>query len=150
MSVRIWLPTRAPHTGPDRCMGCDGAGVSGDRFTQAIGTDTRHATLVVDALCPVCEGCGRNSAHLGCPAADHAQWSGPTDDDWDAYERAGTEPCPSCHGRQWYAITGWFGEEPNSMYYLRMPCGCAEPLMVILDEHDQPAGPVPADMRAHT
>lgn len=148
--LRIYLPAPAPYAGPPQfpglgvCPFCAGTGLTDDQYEQAVpGGDT---VIVVDTLCPACEGCGRFE-HDECRADQHAQWEGPDEDDWEAFEAAGVDPCPSCRGRQWNAVQGFDDEQ---VVYLRMPCGCAEPLMVVIDADGQPVGPMPAERRVHT
>lgn len=137
------LPAPDLYIGPNVCLACQGRKVTGDRYQMQVAPPT---VLIIDMLCPDCDGCGR-ADHDGCRPAEHASWRD-DDDLWetatDAEAEAMQRACPSCLGRRWNAVMG-FSENPEGMAYLRVPCGCAEPLMV--DGHpDQ----LPADGDPYT
>ena len=98
------------------CPACQGSGVTGDRYQ--IKTD--GPVLLVEVFCPGCGGCGSaDRDHLDC-AGPHA-W-----DDAPNKEPDG-DPCPSCQGREWNAVQGFPGVDPDTdadPVTLRVPCGC--------------------------
>lgn len=121
-NTRLRLPC-PPYEGPARCPACAGARVTGAVYSSAPLDDPR---LVVDVLCPVCDGCGR-ATHDGCRDDEHGGW------DHDYYPDDDTpddeaDRCPSCAGRRWFAVQGW--TDGGEMHTLRMPCGCSGPLLV--------------------
>lgn len=118
---RLRLPC-PPYEGPDRCSACAGARVTGAVFSAAASSPR----LLVDALCPVCDGCGR-ATHDGCRDDEHGQWDRDDhpDDDHLGGERDG---CPFCGRRRWFPVLGWT-EGGGQMHTLRVPCGCATDLL---------------------
>lgn len=121
---RMYLPAPEPYAGPEGiCSGCTGAGVTGARYQMAV----TGAGLLVDVVCPDCDGCGR-SIHDDCTPEMHAEWERDDleDDDPDVEP---AEVCLSCHGRRWWACQGF---TETTVYVLRVPCGCAQDLMVEL------------------
>lgn len=131
------LPITAPAwTGPAPCEGCGGMGVTGERYEMP-GTDP---VLLIDVICPRCTGCGNGDPeHRDCKPSAHAYPD--EDDDYpDDYDLLDSDddgqdqepPCPSCGGRRWNALTG-FGagaeDDDAEVTVLRVPCGCATPLM---------------------
>lgn len=122
------IPPHPPYRAP--CRRCKGRGVTGDRFEMP--TDT-GPTLLIDALCPDCLGCGNGDPdHVGCPDELHA--------DSDLGDDGPV--CPSCgSGRGWNPVQGIvsvvdgveYGDS-QSLAILRVPCGCAEGRMVIGDD----------------
>jgi hypothetical protein len=127
---RLRLPSPDPYTGHNACPACQGRKITGDRYTFPSDGAT---TLVLDVLCAACDGCGR-AGHTGCVPRDHGEWR-PGDVDVDEHlvdpddldEDNDVRVCFSCHGRTWWAVQGFTAGE---VYTMRMPCGCAEPLMV--------------------
>lgn len=127
------LPVTEPAwTGPGPCQGCGGLGVTGERY-QMPGTDP---VLLADVICPQCGGCGNGDpehryckpiAHVADSADDLGAWG--EDDDGPGQEPA----CPSCYGRRWNAVTGFTAGgavgEDEELAVLRVPCGCAAPLL---------------------
>jgi hypothetical protein len=121
----MYLPVD-PYTGPEPCPACAGAKVSGTRYRWA----GDGPALIVDEVCDECGGCGR-AQHTACGRLEHSDrddWYYDEDDDdsdgeWD--DHGG--PCPSCQGVRWWPAQGFDAERVT---YLRMPCGCAEALMV--------------------
>lgn len=128
---RLHLPAPDPYSGPNRCTGCLGAGITGARYEM---TSSPETTLVVDEVCPVCGGCGR-AGHVGCRGDQHADpeaagfdpYDDGLDDEEPSDEAADGRGCPSCGGKRWNAVTGF---NDDRVTYLRVPCGCAESLMV--------------------
>jgi hypothetical protein len=122
----MYLPV-APYTGPeDVCPECRGDRVTGTRYRWA----GDGPTLLVDEVCPACGGCGR-ADHATCGRLDHAERESAWDADWDGEddeEDGGAgQVCPSCQGQRWWPCQGF---DQDTVTYLRMPCGCAEALMV--------------------
>lgn len=122
--MTLYLPAPAPYQGPERCPRCVGAKVTGERYQWPGESGT---PFVVDVICPECLGCGR-AEHIGCVPLEHGEYDA-DDPYWDDEDDEGyaDDACPSCHGRTWWACQGF---TDNEVYYLRMPCGCAESLMV--------------------
>lgn len=152
-TYRMWLPTPAPYTGPHgTCVGCSGVGVTETVYEMKVyGTDR---VMMVNAICDLCTGCGRN-VHTDCPPDRHADWDGPDDGESDGeYDDIdldfGGQLCMSCRGRQWNAVQAFGDDEDGTMIILKYPCGCAEPLMVLLDDEGNPAGPIPDEWKVWT
>jgi hypothetical protein len=128
------LPITAPAwTGPNPCEGCGGMGVTGERYEMP--TDT-GPILLVDVICPDCGGCGNGDPeHRYCKPSTHAYPEDDYDaeDDEDNEDGQDSEPsCPSCNGRQWNAVTGFTADvapDDAELAVLRVPCGCATPLL---------------------
>ncbi|MEV7264000.1 hypothetical protein AB0N38_10655 [Micromonospora aurantiaca] len=123
MSARyLRLPAPERYDGPDPCRRCAGARVLDGRTAQ-MSTDA--AVLVVDVICPDCDGCGR-ATHDGCREDEHGTWDHDyyPDDDTPAGE---VNRCPFCAGRRWIGVLAWGA---HTTYTLRMPCGCATDLLV--------------------
>ena len=116
----MYLPAPAPYQGPERCPRCAGARITGERF---LWPPNDGLDMTVDVICPECLGCGR-AKHDGCVPEEHAEYD--FDDDL-ADDEAREGVCFSCHGRTWWPCQGF---TDTDVYYLRMPCGCAESLMV--------------------
>lgn len=124
MTRRVYLPAPDLYTGPNRCGSCLGAGVTGGRYQLVLNDD---ALIVVDEVCGECQGCGRDP-HRDCQPNQHADWEpGDYDADGNDPEDQPADACRSCYGRRWYPVQGF---NDNRVTVLRMPCGCAEPLMV--------------------
>lgn len=125
--VTTWmLPPPEPYQGPSRCPACAGGKVTGEQYSfDPNPADTRK--LVVDVFCPVCDGCGRDG-HDECKPSDHADHP---DDDWDDDDPHGDfndgQVCFSCAGRRYWVCQGF---TETVVRNLRVPCGCAEPLLV--------------------
>jgi hypothetical protein len=121
--TRWALPQPDPYQGATRCPACAGAKVTGEQyiFDQS---SPRH--LLVDVFCPVCGGCGR-AEHGQCGPRDHV--SSDSDDDWDEDDDDGEERgmCPSCHGLRYWVVLGF---SSDVAHHLRVPCGCAQDLLV--------------------
>jgi hypothetical protein len=120
---QIYFPAPEPYTGPDKCADCRGAGITGERYEFPTGTGP---VIHADEICPTCGGCG-TSGHMACLPIQHA---GADPEEWldELYEKEPeAQPCPSCHGRRWNPLQG---VTDDRVTYLRMPCGCAESLMV--------------------
>jgi hypothetical protein len=99
-----------------RCPACQGSGVTGDHYHL----HTDGPVLLVDVFCPACGGCGSaDGDHLDC-AGPHA-WDDAPDKQPDG------DRCPSCQGREWYAVQGFPGRNLGAdadPVTLRVPCGC--------------------------
>lgn len=129
-------------TGPGPCQGCGGIGVTGERYEMP-GTDP---VLLIDVICPQCGGCGNGDPeHRYCKPSAHVDDSGDfgADEEEDEDDHQDQEPaCPSCNGRRWNAVTGFTADgaidEDEELAVLRVPCGCAAPLLEI--------GPDPATL----
>lgn len=122
--MTLHLPAPAPYEGPDRCPDCAGAKVTGDRYEWP--AEDTGKPFVVDVLCPTCDGCGR-ADHIGCVPLEHGEYD--PDDPYEDDEEPTEDTCPFCHGRTWWPCQG-FPPDGDAVLILRMPCGCAEPLMV--------------------
>lgn len=121
---RMRLPAPEPYTGAGRCPACHGRKLTGARYEMP--TSEGGPVIVVDEICPACDGCGR-AVHDGCEPREHGEWEyDAEDDDHDDGPPLG-EVCLSCHGRHWWACTGF---DQMRVHLLRVPCGCAEKLMV--------------------
>ncbi|NJP33712.1 hypothetical protein [Micromonospora thermarum] len=122
----LHLPAPAPYEGPERCRACAGARITGMQVTW-LPEQQAPRVLVVDVLCPVCDGCGR-ATHDGCRPDEHADqdaWRDSMDDGEDDHD----EPrCYSCHGLRWHPVLAWANGGAD-MFTLRMPCGCATDLL---------------------
>jgi hypothetical protein len=140
MNDRLHLPAPSPYSGPNRCGSSLGAGITGVRYEMALPAvnvggvlDPDGTVLVVDEICDACQGCGR-AAHTGCRWDEHADPEA-VGFDFDPGERGDLnddeEPdeheCLSCGGRRWFPVQG-FNEQRATV--LRVPCGCAEGLLV--------------------
>jgi hypothetical protein len=135
MNDRLHLPAPSPYSGSNRCGSCLGAGITGVRYEMALPPvnvggvqDPGGGTvLVVDEICDECQGCGRDPDHHDtCKAEDHADLGQDVRhrrDDADATANG----CASCDGRRWFPVQG-FNEQRATV--LRVPCGCAEGLLV--------------------
>lgn len=131
MSEYAVLPiTALAWTGPNPCPACVGLGVTGERYEMPGTTPT----LLVDVICPGCTGCGNGDPeHRDCQPEAHAY---PDDDGYDVdnYDDEDQDqepPCPSCGGRRWNAVQGFNTTDlEGDMIVLKVPCGCATPLMV--------------------
>lgn len=119
------LPPPTPFQGPTRCPTCAGAKVLPDWYPFDLAAPRR---LVIQPLCPTCQGCGR-AEHEGCQPGEHADHD-PTDDDHDDLDAdLSSGPCPSCQGRGWWPMQS-FPSPPTTIIYLRVPCGCSESRLV--------------------
>ncbi|MFD8288061.1 hypothetical protein ACFV2B_07475 [Streptomyces lavendulae] len=99
----VYLGLKAPGLGgADACTACSGTGVSGLQYET--NSSPSAPTVLVDAACGRCAGCGR-AEHDGCRPGIHAGEDlddvGLFDDNDDQDD---DEPaCPSCNGlRFWY------------------------------------------------
>jgi hypothetical protein len=137
MNDRLHLPAPSPYSGPNRCGSCLGAGITGVRYEMALPAvnvggvqDPGGGTvLVVDEICDACQGCGR-AGHEGCRWDEHADAEAvdfDRDDDLNDDEEPDEHECLSCGGRHWFPVQG-FNEQRATV--LRVPCGCAEGLLV--------------------
>jgi hypothetical protein len=124
VSARYALPPPAPYQGPQRCVACAGAKVTGQRYE--FNASSGQQVLLVDEFCPTCGGCGRHT-HDGCAPADHADWQPSYDDPDDGDDRDGEDVCPSCRGRRWWVCQGF---TETQIHHLRVACGCARDLLV--------------------
>lgn len=140
MTARMYLPAPSPYSGPNRCGSCLGAGITGTRYEMPLPAvnvggvqDSDRVVLVVDEICDECQGCGRDPDHHDtCRWDQHGDpeqagfdtrgWSDSDDD-----EEPDEHECMSCGGRRWFPVQG-FNEERVTA--LRVPCGCAENLLV--------------------
>lgn len=125
MSSRLKLPPPDPYIGPARCPSCVGARFTDASYEMASG----DVVLVVQVFCPTCGGCGR-AEHDGCQPQEHDDPEERGFDPADEFDDEDDEPataCFSCHGRGWWTCQG-FNE--SEVLTLRMPCGCAEKLLV--------------------
>jgi hypothetical protein len=131
MNDRLYLPAPSPYSGPNRCGSCLGAGITGVRYEMALPPvnvggvlDPDGTVLVVDEICDECQGCGRDPDHHDtCRAEDHADLGQDVRHRWDDAATG----CASCGGRHWFPAQG-FNERRATV--LRVPCGCAEGLLV--------------------
>lgn len=137
LTSRLYLPAPAPYSGPKRCGTCLGAGITGARYTMPLPQvnvggvlDPEVTVLVVDEICGACQGCGRG-VHTGCRWDQHADAEAVGFDPGERDDPGGEEPdeheCFSCGGRHWFPVQG-FNEQRVTV--LRVPCGCAEDLLV--------------------
>lgn len=127
-----YLPAPEPYTGSDKCSSCAGVGITGEKYEMPA---TAIEGLIVDEICPECGGCGRCN-HEECDPKSHLDWD-PADADYeeDDFDPSGETNCLSCHNRRWYPMQ-IFAADPDDQgraRTLRAPCGCAEPLMVVVD-----------------
>lgn len=138
----MYFPAPERHTGVHQCARCGGRGVTGDQYEMPVGNG--ETVLVVDQICGRCGGCGRDDEHQDCAPTAHATWD--RGEDWerwddellDELEDPNQGPsCMSCCGRKWNAVQGLGDDE---VVYLRVPCGCAEPMMVPHDHTGPNAG----------
>jgi hypothetical protein len=109
--IRIPFPPPTLPPGADPCDGCLGLGVTGDSFTRPVGADRM---LLLDVVCPGCDGCGAAS-HEGCAPGVHALE--------DVVDRDG---CHLCGGRGWSAVPGWSANPDGETVLMRVPCACQE------------------------
>lgn len=123
--THVHLPAPAPFEGAERCRACAGARITGMQLTW-MPELRAPKVLIVDVLCPVCDGCGRG-VHDGCRPDEHAEpvdWLDSMDDPDDEPD----PPCFSCRGRRWLPVKAWT-TGGTDMYTLRVPCGCATDLL---------------------
>ena len=116
--MTIWMlpmldPVRGAYEVP-RLRRCEGD--RGPFLLPLNDTDS----LLADALCSRCGGCGRDR-HDTCRPAEHADWD--TDDD----DQDDDEVCLSCHGRGWWVCDAFAGDD---VYRLRAACGCSHGQLV--------------------
>jgi hypothetical protein len=129
---RLKLPLPAPYTGPGVCRTCTGTGVRD--WAAEMGPDDATSVLVCPVFCGTCHGCGR-AEHDGCRNDQHDDpeelglypIDEPWDDDEDEDDQGDVKACPSCRGRRWWAMQAF---DKRNVYWVRVPCGCSEPLLV--------------------
>lgn len=147
MKIKMYVAYPAPQLGEAQpCAVCDGAGITGERYTMQTG----ERGLAVDVFCPACGGCGR-AEHEGCDGAEHGilvenELDDDFDDDFDLFED-GEDPdddqddepaCPSCDGRTWFPVQGFTPPGENgAVLVLRVPCGCMEGRAEQIDQPGQ-------------
>lgn len=137
--TRLRMPAPSPYSGPHRCGSCLGAGITDIRYEMPLPAvnvggvlDPEDTALVVDEICGECQGCGRDPDHH-----DTCRW-----DQHGDPEQVGFDPgarhddeddvpdeheCLSCGGRRWFPVQGF---NDQRVTVLRVPCGCADELLV--------------------
>lgn len=132
---QLYLPRPPATFRGQRCGLCRGSGVQfGD--LHPVRTDA-GIEILCEMLCVDCGGCGLEN-HTGCQPSEHDDPEGRGCDPSevvaeiaDRAEQAGQPLCPLCWGRTWNPVPAYTpGYEPQT--YLRMPCECAESLLVPL------------------
>lgn len=123
---RVEFPPPPTRTHP--CTACQGAGITGETYTQETDTGAPVGALVVDVFCPACAGCG-DATHVQCNTEEHH-----TDDHEQDH---GADRCPSCRGRQWWPVQAYADADGDGggtvALVLRMPCGCASDRVVTVE-----------------
>lgn len=121
---RLMLPLPEPVVGVDACRVCSGCGV--EQWAVVFAEPDAGAELVCPVLCGSCHGCGR-AGHVGCVPRDHDD---PEEFGLDPFEEdddQAAQVCGSCRGRRWWPMQGF---DADGVYYVRVPCGCSEALLV--------------------